>query len=44
MAYSHTELKSLFTLDQYPRSSSYDPVWELDRLMGPNPLWLTETL
>ena len=29
---------------QYPRASSYDPALVLENLMGPNVLWLTESL
>jgi SAM-dependent methyltransferase len=32
------------TLPDFPRSQGYDPVWQLDNLMGPNALWLTESL
>ncbi len=28
----------------YPRSSTYDAQWQVDRCMGPNPLWLLEDL
>jgi SAM-dependent methyltransferase len=28
----------------FPRSASYDPNWVLENLMGPNVLWLTESL
>jgi cyclopropane fatty-acyl-phospholipid synthase-like methyltransferase len=29
---------------QFPRSARYDPEWALANLMGPNVLWLTESL
>jgi cyclopropane fatty-acyl-phospholipid synthase-like methyltransferase len=29
---------------EFPRSASYDPDWVLENLMGPNVLWLTESL
>lgn len=29
---------------EYPRSASYDPEWVLENLMGPNVLWLAESL
>ncbi len=29
---------------RYPRSSSYDPQWVLENQMGPNALWLMESL
>jgi SAM-dependent methyltransferase len=28
----------------YPRSAAYDPWWVVDNLMGPQPLWLAESL
>lgn len=28
----------------FPRSAKYDPDWVLDNMMGPNALWLTESL
>lgn len=31
-------------LDHYPRSQGYDPAWVVDNNMGPNPLWLMESL
>mgnify|MGYP001025863045 CR=1 FL=1 len=37
-------LSKALTLEQFPRSSAYDPHWVLDNLMGPNVLWLTEAL
>ena len=30
--------------DRFPRSSAYDPEWVLANQMGPNALWLTESL
>ena len=29
---------------QFPRSATYDPAWILDNMMGPNALWLMESL
>jgi SAM-dependent methyltransferase len=29
---------------RYPRSSSFEPQWQVSRCMGPNPLWLLEDL
>jgi len=29
---------------EYPRSSTYDPAWLLENMMGPHPLWLAESL
>ena len=34
----------LLSLDRFPRSSRYDPVWVIENEMGPNVLWLTEFL
>src|SRR4051812_18838773 len=31
-------------LPHYPRTNRYDPEWILRNLMGPNPLWLMESL
>lgn len=44
MTYSKTELAELLTLDQFPRSAGYDLEWILENQMGPNVLWLTESL
>jgi SAM-dependent methyltransferase len=29
---------------RYPRASTYDPAWVVANMMGPNPLWLVESL
>ncbi|MGH8794714.1 MAG: SAM-dependent methyltransferase [Stackebrandtia sp.] len=29
---------------QFPRASRYDPRWQADNAMGPNPMWLAESL
>ncbi len=29
---------------EFPRAASYDPDWVLENLMGPNVLWLAESL
>ena len=34
----------LFQPAEFPRSANYDPDWVLENMMGPNPLWLTESL
>ena len=39
-----TDLKTLLTLDDFPKANAYDPRWVLSNLMGPNVLWLTEAL
>lgn len=44
MKRTKTGLAASLTLDQFPRSASYDPKWVLENLMGPNVLWLTEAL
>jgi cyclopropane fatty-acyl-phospholipid synthase-like methyltransferase len=38
------ELRRVFALPQYPRSSNYDPQWVIGNSMGPHVLWLTEAL
>jgi cyclopropane fatty-acyl-phospholipid synthase-like methyltransferase len=35
---------NLLSMDRFPRSSTYDPVWISENEMGPNVLWLTEFL
>jgi cyclopropane fatty-acyl-phospholipid synthase-like methyltransferase len=42
--YSQRELAKLLTIEQFPRSASYDPDWVIENLMGPNVLWLAEAL
>lgn len=37
-------LRAQLTLEQFPRSAAYDPIWTLENLMGPNVLWLVEAL
>ncbi|HZU00345.1 MAG TPA: class I SAM-dependent methyltransferase [Ktedonobacteraceae bacterium] len=34
----------LDTRTEFPRSARYDPLWVLENLMGPHPLWLAESL
>ena len=36
--------EGLFQSTEFPRSASYDPDWVLENMMGPNALWLTESL
>lgn len=38
------QLRQALTVERYPRSSTYDPQWLVDNLMGPHPLWLAESL
>ena len=42
VANNKSELTEMF--DQFPRSSHYDLEWVLENQMGPNVLWLTESL
>lgn len=42
--YTQAELTALLTRAEFPRSASYDPLWMLENLMGPNALWLAEAL
>lgn len=37
-------LREALTLDRYPRSNAYDQQWVVDNLMGPHPLWCSESL
>jgi cyclopropane fatty-acyl-phospholipid synthase-like methyltransferase len=39
-----TELANAFTLPAFPRSAKYDPGWVIENMMGPNAMWLTESL
>jgi ubiquinone/menaquinone biosynthesis C-methylase UbiE len=38
------ELQQRLTLERYPLSAKYPVRWVVDNLMGPNPLWLAESL
>jgi len=38
------ELTEALRLDEFPRSAKYDPEWVIENLMGPNALWLAESL
>lgn len=44
MADRNAQLRAALTNARYPRSSTYDPRWLIDNLMGPHPLWLAESL
>lgn len=44
MRYTKNELTAMLTREDFPRSASYDPVWMLENLMGPNAIWLAEAL
>jgi SAM-dependent methyltransferase len=39
-----SEIQSLLTKPEFPRSSRYDQTWMLDNHIGPNALWLLEWL
>ena len=38
------ELAEAFKLDDFPRSAKYHPEWVIGNMMGPNVLWLIESL
>src|ERR1044071_1517977 len=38
------QLPNLLSIERFPRSSTYDPIWVIENEMGPNVLWLTEFL
>ena len=38
------EMARAFRLDEFPRSAGYDTEWVIENMMGPNVLWLTESL
>lgn len=42
--YTKAELTELLRIAEFPRSASYDPMWMLENLMGPNAIWLAESL
>jgi SAM-dependent methyltransferase len=44
LIHSTAEVAARLTRDDFPRSARYDPLWMLENLMGPNPLWLAESL
>jgi len=41
---SKARMAELLNVEQFPRSTKYDPEWVLKGWMGPNVLWLTEWL
>ena len=41
---AEVDWEELFQPAEFPRSANYDPDWVLDNMMGPNALWLTESL
>ena len=44
LKHSRAEVAARLTRAEFPRSAHYDPRWVLENLMGPNPLWLAESL
>ncbi len=44
MSYTKSELTEILTIEQFPRSATYDLEWMFENQMGPNVLWLTESL
>jgi SAM-dependent methyltransferase len=38
------ELAEALRLKEFPRSAKHEPEWVIENLMGPNVLWLTESL
>ena len=44
MTTDEAERRRLLENPAFPRSAEYDPRWVVDNLMGPNVLWLTESL
>jgi cyclopropane fatty-acyl-phospholipid synthase-like methyltransferase len=41
---SKNKLTEILPMDRFPRSGAYDIEWVLENQMGPNVLWLTESL
>ena len=44
MADAKAELEQALRCPEFPRSGKYDPEWVIENTMGPNVLWLTESL
>src|SRR6058998_3707963 len=44
LKHATAEVTARLTRAEFPRSARYDPLWMLENLMGPNPLWLAESL
>lgn len=38
------DLATALMVEQFPRAGTYDSMWVINNLMGPNALWLTEFL
>ncbi len=44
MKITKEEAQRMLSDERFPRSGEYDPEWVLENQMGPNALWLTESL
>lgn len=44
MVRTKPELSKAFKVKAFPRSAKYDPGWVIENMMGPNAMWLTESL
>ena len=44
MGMTKQELALAFQFEGLTRSSAYDPEWVIENMMGPNVMWLTESL
>ena len=44
LKHSTAEVAARLTRAEFPRSVRYDPLWMVENLIGPNPLWLAESL
>ena len=44
MSRTKEELTEAFDLEEFPRSAKYDTELVINHMMGPNALWLTESL
>ena len=44
MDIDRSQLVEMLRVDEFPRSSKYDPIWVFENEMGPNVLWITEAL
>lgn len=38
------DIRRLLAREHYPRSAGYEPAWVIENMMGPNPIWLAESL
>ena len=44
VGHDSTLAATLLVDPRFPRCARYDPIWQYDNAMGPNPLWLAEEL